>query len=230
MGIIFNRKKPVEPVVEEIGNANLAKRLRMQTVTVQRNGVTTTQQVAKPVVEGSVVGVEGREAGPSSLSMLGSAEAQRGQPFYQFETTSDPNERGRGWYITMAIFFAGVVALNVVLELYLSAVVIVLLALIVFTTTTRREKKITARFYGTGLKLNDHFYPWSEFSKFWILYEPPALKRLHLQRRSRLINELTIELGRENPLKIRDLLVALLPEDQSKEESRMDLVTRTFKL
>ncbi|MFO0705070.1 MAG: hypothetical protein U0517_03885 [Candidatus Andersenbacteria bacterium] len=78
--------------------------------------------------------------------------------------------------------------------------------------------------------LNEQFYPWREFSKFWILYEPPTLKQLHLQRRTRVINELSIELLNENPLKIRDILLPLLPEDPSKEESHVDLVARTFKL
>lgn len=226
MGLIFNRKKKPEPIPQEdVGNANIAKQVRAQTVTIQRDGVARTEHVSQPVVSASVV-----QSTHGKVAAVNQAHIDRGAPVYEFETLSDPHQRSRGWFIGMAIFFAAVVALNIVLRLYMSAVVIVLLALILFTTATRKNKKLMVRFFAAGLGLNDQFYPWHEFSKFWVLYEPPALKQLHFLRRTRLINELSIDLGSENPLKIRDMLLAFLPEDPTKEETRVDLVTRTFKL
>jgi|GEM_PF-1270957 len=225
MGILFNRTKKPEPAPapDDLGTANIAKQVQAQTVTVQRHGVTTTQHVSQPVVDGHVVT---NSVAPASED----GQADLGEPIYQFESTTDAHQRGRGWFIGMAIVFSLLVALNIILHLYMSAVVIALLSLILFTNATRKNKQLIVRFYASGLGLNQQFFPWREFSKFWILYEPPTLKQLHFARRTKLINEITIELAGENPLKIRDMLLPLLAEDATKEESRVDLVTRTFKL
>jgi hypothetical protein len=207
---IFNRKPKTEPEpVPDIGNANIAKQVKYKTLHIERPAATIQPQV---------VTQSAPESDPS-------------KPFYEFNTSLDGGvQRSRGWYIAMAIFFGIVVAVNVVLQLYMSAIVVVLLGLLLFTTASRKKQPIKVRFFAKGLELQEKMYPWSEFEKFWILYEPPTLKRLFFKRRGRVLSELVIELLDENPLKIRDLLLPLLPEDQSKEESRVDLVTRSLKL
>jgi hypothetical protein len=223
MGLLFSRKKKPDPLPpEDLGTANIAKQVDAQTITVEHTD--------QPIIDAAIVRVDGTKTETAAQKAAEQKAAMRGAPIYEFESSLDPAKRSRTWYLSMAIFFAATVALTIVLRFYLSSVVLVLLALVLFTSATRKNKRLRVRFFSMGLALNEQFYPWREFTKFWVLYEPPALKQLHLQRRSRVINELSIDLANENPLKIRDMLLPLLPEDPTKEETRVDLVTRTFKL
>lgn len=226
MDLFRRKKKEPPPPPVEIGNANLAKQVKYA------SPVTT---VTAPAQSRNVV-----PAGNSAADQPANQKVEHvlasdlskplGTPIYQFETTSAPNvTRTRKWYIGTAIFFAALIAINILLGLYMSGVVILFAALLLFMVSARKPTKMTVQFYSNGLALSEDFHAWSEFEKFWILFEPPTLKKLCLKRRARIINELTIELADENPLKIRDLLLPWLPEDPTKEESRVDLVSRTLK-
>jgi hypothetical protein len=214
---IFNRKPKVEPApAPEVGNANIAKQVKYKTLHIDSSSP-ATRVATSPVV--------------AQTTQSAPIEADPSKPFYSFTTSLDGGvQRSRAWYITAAVFFGIIVAINVVLQLYMSAIVVVLLGLLLFTTASRKKTPIQVHFFAQGLELQEKMYPWSEFEKFWILYEPPTLKRLFFKRRGKILSELVIELANENPLKIRDLLLPLLPEDQTKEESRVDLVTRSLKL
>ncbi len=143
MGLIFNRKKKIEPPAEELGNANIAKRISMQTVTVQRDGVTHTEHVDQPVVNATVI-TQNDPITPgqtvSKVAVTSGPQADHGAAIYEFETLSDPHQRSRGWFIGMAVFFAAAVALSIVLTLYLSAVVFFVVALLGFTNATTKKK------------------------------------------------------------------------------------------
>ena len=228
---LFRRKKkePPPPPVEE-GHANLAKQVRYAAPSAT---LVAPPPTARPTLTAAQTGTKTAPAQTlpkSDEPFYGDLSKPIGTPIYQFETTAARSvERSRRWYIGTSIFFSVLIAINIVMSLYMSAVVILFAALLLFMIAARKPEKLSVKFFGNGLGLNAEFHPWSEFEKFWILFEPPVLKRLHLQRRARIINELTIELANENPLKIRDLLLPWLPEDPTKEESRVDLVSRTLK-
>jgi len=206
---IFRRKPNLPPPATEIGHANLAKQVRTEST--------------RPV-----------QAAPQNVAAHATAAAtptDSSQPIYTFETTAQRNvQRGRGWYVGWSIFFALAIGVNLWLRQHMGVVALTLLAVILFITASQKPKKIRVGFYADGLHLGEQKFAWHEFENFWILHEPGQLNRLHLARRTKVFNELMIELGDENPLKIRDLLLAWLPEDPKREESRVDYVTRTLKL
>jgi hypothetical protein len=212
---LFGRKKaemPTPAVIDE-GHSNLAKQVKYQSLLQDDQASSGSSQPT-----------------PSTLS-ASTFHAAKGSPIYEFSTTMVPTvQRSRRWYFGMAIFFSALVALNIVLHLYMSAIVVALLAIVLFVNVSRKPMALRVGFFANGVKLNDDFYPWSRFEKFWILFEPPALQELHLKKRTRLINEIVIELTNQDPLKIRDLLLPWLPEDSTKELSRVDLVSRVLKL
>ncbi len=221
---IFNRKKEdlIQQPKEPEGNANLAKQLGQSQVHIEKP---TTPVEEKPQTPEQIAQ---KKYEPISAP---AQTTSQGKPFYQFQTTPTAHgKRKKGWYIGMSIFFTAIVILNIFLGLYMSAIVIVLLATLIFIGASREPKNILVAMYSNGILVADQFYPWSEFKKFWILYEPPDLKQLHLKRTAKIVSELVIELGDQHPLKIRDLLLPLLAEDKTKEESRVDLVSRTLKL
>jgi hypothetical protein len=212
---LFGRKKaetPTPAVVDE-GHSNLAKQVKYQSLLQDDQPATGDAQQR------------------TATTLSASFHAAKGSPIYEFTTTMVQTvQRSKRWYFGMAIFFSALVALNIVLHLYMSAIVVALLAIVLFVNVSRKPMALRVGFFANGIKLNDDFYPWSRFEKFWILFEPPALQELHLKKRTKLINEIVIELTDQDPLKIRDLLLPWLPEDSTKELSRVDLVSRVLKL
>ena len=206
---IFRRKQNLPPPAPEEGHANLAKQVGFEATPPQVSGQPHKTIAATPAV----------------------TQAEAEKPIYEFETTVQRDiKRNRGWYVGWALFFAAAIGLNIWLKQYLGAVTFTILAIILFVTVSQKPNRIKVGFYAKGLALGDKRYFWHEFENFWILHEPPELNCLHLKRRTRVLNELTIELKDESPLKIRDVLLAWLPEDPTREESRVDYVTRSLKL
>ncbi|MFO0702747.1 MAG: hypothetical protein U0514_02645 [Candidatus Andersenbacteria bacterium] len=202
----FGRKKETPPPPPEEGRANLAKQLRVGT--------------PRPAA-----------SAPQVAPIAPVQPADDGSPIYQFQTTIQRDvRRGRGWYVGWSLFFAAAIGVNIWLHQYLGAVALTLLVVLLFVSATQRPKPITVSLYASGLTIGKQRYPWHEFVNFWILSEPPELNRLFLKRRTRVLSELAIELGDEQPLKIRDLLLPWLPEDPTREESRVDFMTRSLKL
>lgn len=211
---IFRRKPTPLPQVTEVGHANLAKQVRADGM---RPAQVAAQVVASPQATAATVA-----AAPAPTS---------DEPIYTFETTIQRNiQRGRGWYVGWSIFFALAIGVNVWTRQYMGVVALTLLAVILFVSASQKPKKIRVAFHADSLHIGEQRFAWHEFENFWILHEPGQLNRLHLARRTKVFNELMVELGDESPLKIRDLLLAWLPEDPKREESRVDYVTRTLKL
>jgi len=211
MGII-RRKKTPPPLVEEEGNANLAKQVQV------------SAHAAKQQVQAAP------NTGPSQVRTESTALSDPEAVIYKFKTTLTANhQRSTRWYIAWSIFFALAVGVNVWMGLYLSAVVIVLLGTLVFVNASKKTKEIDVKITSKGISVGETSYTWRDIENFWILHDPP-LNQLLFKRRSGALREVSVELGTENPLKIRDLLLAYVPEDATREEGNIDFLTRALKL
>ncbi len=245
MGLFKRKTETVkEAPAEPEGRANIAKQISGHAISIEKSSTSardTRKEVSAKANASGQITTDldnkteqlrriARNNKYGKVQQQSAAQSQ-GRPFYQFDTRLKPyGKRSRAWYVLISIFFAGVIALNIYLAYYMSAIVLVLLATLLFVSASQKNHKIKVSLYTNGLKLDNKFYPWMDFENFWILYEPPGLKQLHLKRHSKVIGELIIELLDEHPLKIRDLLLPLLPEDATKEERNIDFLSRTFKL
>ena len=70
----------------------------------------------------------------------------------------------------------------------------------------------------------------NEIKKFWIIYEPPAIKNLHLEVKSVFKPNLIIPLQNQNPVEVRKFLKEHLEEDLEQEsESTIEALKRVLK-
>jgi hypothetical protein len=82
-----------------------------------------------------------------------------------------------------------------------------------------------------GLEIGRNFYSYRDLNNFWIIYQPPEVKKIYVSFKSRIAAPLVISLENQNPLKIRKTLLEYLPEDLEKEEEpASDSLSRTFKI
>ena len=113
---------------------------------------------------------------------------------------------------------------------FLFALIVVMMALMLFLQHQRSPKKITLTITSGGIKLANQNIPWKDITKFWIIYQPPEVKKLYLATSRFLMPQISIPLEQQNPVQLRELLLKYVPEDLTKqEESNVDALSRILK-
>ena len=81
-----------------------------------------------------------------------------------------------------------------------------------------------------GGSVDRDFFPWDELGRFWIVYQPPEVKKLFFRFKSSIRPIISVLLEKENPVSIRKTLLEYLAEDPNGEEPASDQFSRVFKL
>ena len=81
-----------------------------------------------------------------------------------------------------------------------------------------------------GIKISNHRIPYSNMRAFWIVYHPPFIQTLNIRTADALTPDLTIQLGDQSPVEIREYLVRQIPEWEGKHENFIDSLARFLKL
>ncbi len=140
-------------------------------------------------------------------------------------------ERSKAWYLTLIIiggllFTWALITLN-----FLFALIVVICAFILLFQQKKETSLLNFRISDSGIQVGQKFYPYKNLDNFWILYEPPVIKNLYFEFKSKIIPRLGIPLEQMNPVKIRKILLDYLDEDLSKEnEPSSDTLARWLKL
>ena len=148
----------------------------------------------------------------------------------------DHYERSRRWYIV-----AGVIAVAlVVFALFIGdggranplfALIIILGAVIVFARHMIGVEMVDFAIHEDGIALGRQFFPYREMTNFYIIYQPPTVKRLYIMFRSVSQPRISVPLNDVNPVKVREALLDYLDEDLEKEQEALtDSLSRTLKL
>ncbi|MEW6408422.1 MAG: hypothetical protein AB1465_07105 [Patescibacteria group bacterium] len=139
-------------------------------------------------------------------------------------------ERHPAWFLFLGIIAGILTIYALIVGNFLFAIIIVMLAIIINMLSRRQPENLHLAITRHGFKVNDKLYTFEDdLASFWILYRPPHLKTLNLQRKQNILPTLTFQLSDENPLKIRELLLDHLPEDIEKEEHYADKIARQMK-
>ena len=113
---------------------------------------------------------------------------------------------------------------------FLFALIVVMLALILFLQHTRSPRQITCTIRSSGVTLAQNDLPWKDITAFWIIYQPPEVKKLYLATKRFLMPQISIPLEQQNPVQLRELLLKYVPEDLTKQnESNVDTLSRILK-
>ena len=141
------------------------------------------------------------------------------------------HERGQGWFVGMGVLGALLVIYALATQNFLFALIVVMGAAIIMLHHYRESIIVTCTLYELGLELGHKFWSYKDLKKFWIIYEPPHIKKLYLIWQTNLKPVLAVPLGDQNPLKIREFLGRYLEEDLAKErEPLTEGLARMLKL
>ena len=141
------------------------------------------------------------------------------------------HERSKRWYVA-ALVLSGLLLLYAVFTTnFLFAIIVLVFLFIGIFQYFQEPRNLRVTIAEDGIVLAKRFYPFKELASFWMVYEPPRVKNLYLDFKSRGKRSLSIPLENVNPLDLRDLLNEFLEEDLEREQEFFDeALSRVMKL
>jgi hypothetical protein len=133
------------------------------------------------------------------------------------------------WYVAFFIFSAGLITYAIFSKSILTIVTFALVIISAFVFSRRKPRVIRHEIGPTGIILGDTEYPYKNIKKFWIIYEPPAIKTINIETTAYVNPHIAIQLGDQDPMPVKLLLRKFLPEDLDKEEAFTDTLARRIK-
>lgn len=147
-------------------------------------------------------------------------------------TEYNQHERPTRWYVIMLTLGVFLVGYAMFTSNFLFALVIVLFAIIVFLQSHQAPHTIPFSITDLGIVLNNRFYPYSELSDFYIIYNPPEVKTIFFEPHTIFRPRLRVEMTEDqDPTEIKFVLRQFLEENFSKEEEPLsDKIAREWKI
>jgi len=140
-------------------------------------------------------------------------------------------DRGAMWYGAMIGGGAALLIYAVISANFLFALIILMFGLILYLSSVRRPRRIRFTIGDLGIGFGDVAFPYAEVGGFWFVYEPPQVKDLHIEFRSRIRGMLTVDLEGQNPNIVREVLGNYILEDLTKDEEPLShVLSRLLKI
>jgi len=140
------------------------------------------------------------------------------------------HKRTAGWYIWALILIAGLLFYSFWTANFLFAVMVIVVFMIVVFHNLREPYILECIIFEDGLQISSKFHVWSDIKKFWVVYQPPEVKTLYFNFKG-LTPTISVDLGDQNPVQIRELLLKYLKEDLTQDkELAGDELSRWLKI
>ena len=141
------------------------------------------------------------------------------------------HERGKRWYIAAIAIGALLLLYSVLTANFLFAIILVLAMLIMAVHDRRKAPDVLFEIAEGGINIGEAHYSYSSFKSFWMYYEPSEAKTLFFEFANGARPRLSIPLQNKNPIRVRSMLLAHLPEDVEREnEPLSEQLIRLLKL
>ncbi len=143
----------------------------------------------------------------------------------------EKHQRGKYWYLSVFVLGSLLFVYCLKTSNFLFAIIIVMVGLILFFSHKNNPLKIKFSILKNGILLDDKFYPYLDLEGFWIVYDPPEVKRLYIIKNNIFKTYFSIPFKDISPLEIREILSQYLEEDLTKDgEAFSDAFGRIFKI
>lgn len=140
------------------------------------------------------------------------------------------HERGFWWFLIAGLAVCGIVVYSIITDAWSTAASFLALSGVFYMYHNHEPRMLKVTISEIGIKVGNREIPYSIIKYFWIVYDPPHVKTLHLATSNRFLSEVVIQLHNQDPAGLRNYLVQQLPEVTGKEENFVHLLTRLLKL
>lgn len=139
--------------------------------------------------------------------------------------------RGRRWYVVAIAAGAALLSYAVLTANFLFALILLIAIFVTALHDRRSAPDVLFEIAENGINIGETHYSYNRFKSFWMYYEPDEAKTLFLEFKSGVRPRLSIPLQNKNPLRVRSILLAHLPEDIEREnEPLSEQLIRLLKL
>ncbi|MFH1621140.1 MAG: hypothetical protein ABIB04_03580 [Patescibacteria group bacterium] len=159
-------------------------------------------------------------------------EVAEAQDSFVWESPSwEERDRGKKWYIYMALIAVVLTIYAVITSNYLFAFIILLTAIILILAGNQEPRNVLVQIGNNGIVYNGKLFLYEQLSDFAIVYHPPQTKVIYIQPRNLVHSRMRIPLQNQDPMAIRAHLKNYLDEDLDlRDEHFSDIFARLLKL
>jgi len=143
----------------------------------------------------------------------------------------EKHHRTKHWYFWMIVVTVGFVAWSFWTGNILFSLIILMAAIFIFMLGEKNPRDVAFSITNLGIVLGEKFVPYKNIENFWVVYELPDLKNVYFDLKSLMTPRFTINLEKENPVKVREILLLYIKEDLKREgEPLTDIICRIFRI
>jgi len=140
------------------------------------------------------------------------------------------HEKGWKWFLAAGIAVLLLAVYSAVTGNWTLVIAILVMSALYVKLHFELPKPIEIIISKAGVKAGRKHIPFQDIKSFWIIYEPPHVKTLNLKMNKTFQQDVTIQLGNQDPGDLREFLCAQVREIEGKKESFADTLIRIFKL
>jgi hypothetical protein len=140
------------------------------------------------------------------------------------------HQKGWLWYSIFVLIFGGSSYLAFRYNSWTFSLALVVFAVVYLLADKKKPKKVPVKLSEIGVKVGTRVYQYSRIRAFWIVYNPPFQKTLHLEVYNEFVSEVEISLEDEDPAEIHQFLAQRIPELEGKEPGFLDNISKLLKL
>lgn len=140
------------------------------------------------------------------------------------------HEKSARWFAIAALAALLLVIWGIQSNDWTFSIVVIVFCGTYYLLHRHRPQIVRVKISRFGVKFGRHVYPFSHIKGFWIVYQPPFVKRLYLRVSGKLHPDIFISLEDEDPSRVRKILLEHLDELKGRHEPLSDCLIRLFRL
>lgn len=138
------------------------------------------------------------------------------------------HKKNTEWYIGYLVFAFALLAYGWYSHNLLTLVTFAIIVVVVFYFSHQSPGVVKYELTSTGVMVGKTLIPYRSVKKFWIIYTS-VNKSVNFETSAYLNNQVSLQLGKQDPLPVREFLKKYLSEDLDREESFTEVLARKIK-
>lgn len=140
------------------------------------------------------------------------------------------HERSFKWFLGAGTLVLMLIVYAIISGSATMAIAFVVLAGVYYITHNQEPKIVDIHVTDLGIYVDETFYPYNQINSFWIVYHPPVVQTLNLRLSGKAGQKVVIQLDRQNPAELKNVLSEYIPEIEGQGESTIDSFIRLLRL
>ena len=126
-------------------------------------------------------------------------------------------KKDQKWYMYIGIALLAIAGYALYTNSPIMAITFILIGIVGYLYIHKDPRVLKFKITTDGIQAGNELYEYEDINSFWIFYEPGDIKVISLKVKSFLSPYVHIPIGKENPVKIRKILLGFAKEEKQKE-------------